>query len=116
MKFAPLDNWEYSQPLEGLLFFVQRLDEMLFDYTLDSYNPPALNVPFLCIESLKTIDDIEEGVIDQNNLKHLLEELQWSLENDYASKNIIELDGAYYLGDIKDSTPKGYPHCQDQYY
>lgn len=108
MKFNSLHNWEYAQPLEGLLFFVQRIDEMLFDYTLDSYKPPALNAPFLCIEALRTIEDIENDLIDKTNLKHILEELQWAIRQDSAASEIIELDQSYYLGDINDITSRNH--------
>lgn len=108
MKFNSLHNWEYSLSLEGLLFFVQRIDEMLFDYTLDSYKPPALNVPFLCVEILRTIDDIESDLIDKANLKHILEELQWAIGQDSVAKEVIELDQNYYIGDVNDTTTRNH--------
>jgi len=35
--------------LDGLLYFSQRLDEMLFHYTVDLYKAPVLNTHLLLI-------------------------------------------------------------------
>ncbi|MGZ5199714.1 MAG: hypothetical protein ACXWC4_08065 [Telluria sp.] len=77
-------------------FFAQRLDEMLFDYSLDSYKAPALNAPYLTREALALITDIEEGVLDYANLSHVLEELVWSVQNDRLAKSLLDSDIEYY--------------------
>ena len=43
MKQYDLRNWTISEETEGLLFFAQRMDEILFDYTVDSYKGRMLN-------------------------------------------------------------------------
>ncbi|HBA86828.1 MAG TPA: hypothetical protein DCZ75_02245, partial [Geobacter sp.] len=97
MKFKSLRKWKNKEELEGLLFFAQRLDELLFDFTLDTYKPSALNAPFLCLEALTLIAEIEGEVIDRNNLKHVLEELEWSLKKDLVVKRLIDLDISDYI-------------------
>lgn len=92
MKYRNIKNWDNPKDCESLLFFAQRLDEILFDYSLDTYKPPALNTPFLCREALKTINEIEKENIDSNNLAPILEELEWSIQNDPIAKEIIELN------------------------
>ncbi|WP_269440954.1 hypothetical protein [Acinetobacter baumannii] len=72
-----------------LLFLGQKFDELFFDYTLDSYKPPALNPSFICREALSLINDIESEVIDRNNLTFVLEELDFSLRNDIIVKNLL---------------------------
>jgi hypothetical protein len=92
MKLNHVDNWAKKKELEPLLFFAQRLDELLFDYTLDTYKAPALNAPYLCQEALDLIADIEAGNIDAANLDHVLGELEWSLRNDNVAKQLIGVD------------------------
>jgi len=83
-----------------MLFFAQRLDELLFDYTLDTYKASALNAPYLCLEALDLIADIETGNIDAANLEHVLEELEWSLRADPVAKRLVGVDlSVFFLGE-----------------
>ncbi|WP_287925911.1 hypothetical protein [Diaphorobacter sp.] len=96
MRFRNLARWNADADLDGLTFFAQRLDEMLFDYTLDSYKPSALNTPQLVKEALALVSDIEAGVIDFANLSHVLEELVWSVQNDRVAKSLLDAEIEYY--------------------
>ena len=98
MIFKNLVNWNYnSDKMEGLLYFAQRINELLFDFTLDTYRPHALNTPFLCVEALVLLKEIEKGTIDKKNLTHVLDELEWSLQHDSVAKELIEFDVKYYI-------------------
>jgi hypothetical protein len=97
MRFRSLHKWTSDPSLDGLLFFAQRMDELLFDYTLDSYKPSALNAPYLCLEALGLIEDIEEKVIEEPNLRHVLEELESSIQNDNLAKSLLDIDLEYYV-------------------
>lgn len=37
-----LKNWKDISDLQGMLFFVQRMDELLFHYSMDTYKTPTL--------------------------------------------------------------------------
>lgn len=89
MKLKLLKQWHHNPVLANLYFLAQRLDELFFDYTLDTYKPPALNSIFLCREAIKLIEDIESEIIDINNLVHVLDELSWSLTQDPIIKKIL---------------------------
>lgn len=104
MNFQKIDHWKTKEDSNGLIFFVQRMAELLFDYTLDTYKPMALNAPFLCIEALSNINDIEEGLVDKNNLTYILEELRWSIQNDKIAKRLINSTIDYYLEYTEDTT------------
>ncbi len=80
MKFKITNDWHKKEELATLFFFAQRLDELFFDYTLDTYKPPALNSVFLCKEAIRLITDIENDLIDVANLNYVLDELLWSLK------------------------------------
>lgn len=97
MKFRSLHKWMLSETISGLLFFAQRMDELLFDYSLDSHKPASLNPPFLCIEALKLIDDIDSELIDSANLVHVLDELCWSIQNDKVSKSLLDVPLEHYV-------------------
>lgn len=75
MRFRNLKKWTAPDQSKELIYFAQLLEEMLFDYSLDTYKPSALNTSLLCREALYVIEDIESGVIKRPNLDHVLEEL-----------------------------------------
>lgn len=98
MIFRGLHKWKNEDgALDGLVFLAQRLNELLFDYSLDSYKPSALNAPFLCIEAINLIKDIENNIIDTQNLEHVLEELEWSLVGDFIANSLLDAPISYYI-------------------
>lgn len=90
MKLKIYKKWHKKAEFEGLLFFAQVLDEMYFDYTLDTYKPPALTSRYLCLEAIELIRDIEDDLIDEANLSHVLDELDYSLRGDPVAKQLID--------------------------
>jgi hypothetical protein len=88
MKLKNLSNWEYCDDLNCMLYFAQCIDEMLFNYTLDSYKAPALNSHTLCNEALLTIIEVKNGIINKGAIQPILEELEYSLKTDIISKSI----------------------------
>lgn len=76
---------------EGFQFFAECLDEMLFDYTLDTYKPPTHNASTIASEMLQVIDDIENEIIDASHLETLLQELQCAIASDVVAKHLIDL-------------------------
>lgn len=99
MRFRNLKKWAVKEELEGLIFFAQRMEELLFDYSLDSYKAPTLNTPSLIKETLNLIEDIETETIDIANLKHLLKELSENIKKDPIAKSLISLDVSKYIFD-----------------
>jgi hypothetical protein len=97
MRLKNLDKWKLNPSLDGLLFFAQRMDELLFDYSLDTYKPPALNAPTLCLEALNLVIDIENELIDKANLVHVLDELEWSIQHDDVAKSLLDANLDYYI-------------------
>ena len=97
MKFRTLKNWDTQTNISALLFFAQRTEELLFDYTLDTYKPTALNAPSLCNEALLVLADVEANVLDEANLEHVIAELEWSIQRDRVAKSMLEADLSRYL-------------------
>ncbi|SFP17632.1 hypothetical protein SAMN05216601_106142 [Ectopseudomonas composti] len=92
MRLKNYKKWHADPDMALVLYFAQRLDELFFDYTLDTYKPPALNCIFLCREALELIKDIEDEIIDPAHLDHVLDELKWSLSSDLVAKEILNSD------------------------
>lgn len=95
MRHIKISHWTDLSNQQGLLFFAQTINEALFDYTLDSYKPQALNIRLLCVEALQTIDNIKVGLIKKPNITSIVDELLWSLNSDLFAKELIgdKLDG-----------------------
>jgi len=91
MKFRGLGCWSDPAGSEGLLFFAQLLEELLFDYSLDTYKPSAMNSSTLCREARRLIRDIEEELIDKSNLDHILKELILSLKKDEIAQSLLPI-------------------------
>ncbi|KLK88489.1 hypothetical protein SZ63_05600 [Methanoculleus sediminis] len=77
--------------MDNLLFFAQLLEEMLFDYTIDSYKAPVFNTHALCAELLDVLSEIETGFLQPKAANPILEELTWDLKNDFVAKEILGL-------------------------
>lgn len=92
MKYRSLQKWDGKDNTKGLIFVAQLIDELLFDYTLDTYKPSAMNTCLLAIEALNTIKSINKGTIKKPNLKHILDELCENLENDKVAISLINID------------------------
>ncbi|RUO58795.1 hypothetical protein [Pseudidiomarina marina] len=104
MKFRNLRKWTAPDQSKELLYFAQLLEEMLFDYSLDTYKPSALNTSLLCREALEVIEDIENGVIKKPNLDHVLEELTSNLKSDEVAQSLMLLDVPTVLASLQNKT------------
>lgn len=97
MKFRNLHKWSNLDASSSILFFAQRAEELLFDYTLDTFKPSSLNAPFLCIEAINVCADVQKETINAKNIEHVLEELDWSLKADPVSRALLDLPLEMYL-------------------
>lgn len=103
MRFRNLQKWTLADNMHGLLFFAQRMEELLFPYTLDSHKPNALNPPSLCKELLRLLDESEAGRIHSNNIDHVLDELRWQVKHDPVTKKLLDFDPIRYMPSTQNS-------------
>lgn len=101
MRFRSLHKWDNLDDLKPLIFFAQLLEELLFDFSLDTYKPSATNTSLLCLEALSVIIEIEKGTIKKPNLEHVIKELSESLRRDEVAKSLISLDIEESLSEIQ---------------
>ena len=57
MRRHELHKWREIGKNKGLLFFALLVDELLFDYTLDTFKLPALNSKTICYELMNAISE-----------------------------------------------------------
>ena len=84
-----LKNWENISSMQGMVFFVQRMDELLFHYSMDTYKVPTLNIKLLLQEYLDTVESIKEGQLKDKNEIPVFEEIVWCLESDKIAQKVI---------------------------
>lgn len=105
MKAPDLKKWELKPELEGLLFFAQLINELLFDYTLDTYKIPALNSHTLARELLYAIQESETGLLKQGTINPIQMELHDRLSKDPVVKEIIKDYFEEFIESLKREQP-----------
>lgn len=82
MKQGNIQNWSSIDTCKNLLFFVELVNELLFDYSIPSNRISTLNSHYLCIDALNAIKSIDDAGVPEGNLKPIVEELYSSLSKD----------------------------------
>lgn len=86
MKYSMPRNPECSLEIDGILYFAQRLEEMLFDYTIDLFRMPLLNTHGLTDEYCTVSKKVEKNEIREYQLNVVFEEFSASFKNDIVIK------------------------------
>jgi hypothetical protein len=68
MRANNLKAWKYNQNLNCLLFFAQRMDELLFHHTIDTYRYSALSIRNIAVEFCNVYLDVKSGKLNEKNL------------------------------------------------
>lgn len=92
MRRPQLKRWVNATRDEGLLFFAQRLEECLFDYTLDSYKARALNTRTRLREMQVALVQIRRRRLHSDAIQPMCLELAESVARDAAAQQLL---GAY---------------------
>ena len=86
MKYSVVRQKDENINLDGIVFFAQRLEEMLGDYTIDLYKMPLLNTHGLASEYCEVSQKVNKGIISKYHRDNLFEEFKESLEKDVVLK------------------------------
>lgn len=78
-------------------FIKDRLTELTFHYSLDSYRAPSLNAPLLARELLSLIRTVRKTGKGDGDLKHVLAELKYRISADQVAAEMIGLPAADVL-------------------
>lgn len=86
MKYSNPRHIEPSTEVDGILYFAQRIEEMLFDYSIDLYKMPLLNTHGLAREYCKVVEKVSSGEIKEYQREILFEEFLASFNDDIVLK------------------------------
>lgn len=89
MQQNDVSLWNYNKSLDCMLFFAQRVNELLFHHTTDTYRLPAVSLLGLAEEFCTVYTDSQEGIINAKNLKHILDEFNDRLQKDPVAKKLL---------------------------
>lgn len=105
MRFEKIDNWAEGFRNDGMLFFAQRIQEMLFHYTDHVYKVPVMNTALLIDEYLETAPLVKRKVINNSHLISIMEEFQDSFNNDIViAEQLSKEEKTKLLGKINSSS------------
>lgn len=101
MRFRSPNKWDDLAGSSSLLFFAQILEEMLFDFSMDTYKASIMHSGLLCLEAIQTINEVEFGNIAEPNIGHVIDELCANLEKDSVAQSLIKLPLDSFVGTLK---------------
>ena len=91
MRIPDLSYWGSDEKFDSLIFFAQIMDEMLFDYTLDSYKAPIYNSFRLCHELIRTINDAKDREKDDIKIVNsIIKELIHQISRDPVALSLLD--------------------------
>ena len=89
MQQNKIDLWDWNDSLDAMLFFAQRVNELLFHHTIDTYRISAISLIGLAEEYCDIYRDARKGIINEKNLKHIIDELDHRLQKDVIAKQLL---------------------------
>jgi len=92
MKFRYPKNWKEEDSLKGLLFFTQIVEELTFEFSIDSYKAPVTNPPELISESIANLKMSKKSDKGLAATKHILDELIERLNKNSVSKGLLNIE------------------------
>ena len=100
MQQNNVECWKWNDSLDAMLFFAQRLNELLFHHTTDTYRFSAISLIGLAKEYRDVYRESRKGIINEKNLKHIIDELDHRLQKDDIAKKILteEYTGRFHKG------------------
>jgi len=95
-------NWLINDDTKGLLFFAQRIDEALFDYSAEKYKASVLFSVNSCLEVLETLGQVKDEIWPIKTLETVYEEFRHIYKNDETAKSLVGDIDEYYLTNIEE--------------
>lgn len=90
MRQNNISNWKYTIDINGLLFFAQRMDEVLFHHSTDTYRYPTLSINSLAKEYISVHKDIKQGLVyGDTHLNDIIDEFDHSLRTDPIAQSVL---------------------------
>lgn len=106
MKYHSIEAWKYEDNMECMLLFASLVDELTFNYTIDSYKAPIMNCLSLLDELYETINDVESGLILDGAVTSIIEEVRIAIADDEVFCDIMSSHKVPYVKDLFSSNNK----------
>lgn len=105
MNFFTMNKSDSNPINDGILYFAQRIDEMLNHLTYHIYKVPVLNTYLLAKEYLITANLVSKEVIDKSHLNYIYEEFLESFNGDIIIKEYLsEYDRTAIINKLNSSS------------
>lgn len=102
MRFRIIGSCGDNSSNDGIIFFAQRIEEMLMFYTSHIYRVPVYNTYLLIEEYSRTIQLVKNKAINQAHLSLILEEFYSQLNSDIVIKHHFTQDEIdHYISHLK---------------
>lgn len=101
MRYRSIKKWDDPSGSAAILFFAQILEEMLFDFSMDTYKASIMHSGSLSHEVLQTMKEVEAGNIAEPNVGHVIDELCSNLEKDLAAQALLALPLDSFIGILR---------------
>lgn len=96
MLLKKTKSWINKSENLGTLFFIQRMDELIYPYTMDSYRAATTNAPFLILESLRVLSDHEDHDINPAHIERIWEELEDRMSGNFVANSMLTMPWEEY--------------------
>ena len=93
-------HWQVNEDTKALLFFAQRMNEALFNFTPEKYKASALYSATSCLEMLSTITEYENKIWPIKTLETVYSEFRCIYNDDDTAKSLVGEIDSYYLINI----------------
>lgn len=101
MRFRNLAKWDEPAKTPAMLYLAQLLEEMLFEFSLDTYKASVMHTGLLCVEARTTIEAVEAGTIKAPNVFHVTAELAANFVKDTVAIALSPLPPASFMPALK---------------
>ncbi|MBU9696862.1 hypothetical protein GU927_003270 [Rhodobacteraceae bacterium HSP-20] len=97
MKYRKIANWTNIDEMRGLLFFAQRLDELSYPYSLDSYKSATISLRGLVFEAMELVEEAQGLDDDKKNAAlskaaKILDELKFRISGNQILRRCSTID------------------------
>jgi hypothetical protein len=97
----PKNAWPTSEEGRFVLLFAQLFDEMLDEFTYESFRVYSLDTLSRLDEALALLDDVQRGRIPRDALKPVFEEMLWSFDKDPIAARVASAQIAVLADMVK---------------
>lgn len=97
MRYSPPANWSNLDQTRMMLFFVQKVEELSYSYSIPSYKARTISLYGLISEAIECLREAAELPQLSRQAEHVIEELRDRFKRSPAAKRALRLPVERYL-------------------